>query len=248
MLQVQKDVAGRAAGNIAVKRVKIKFTKSKDERNRAVKLVFLGPPGAGKGTQAVRLCEEMDLEHASTGDIFRAAVKEESELGKTVKSYLDGGKLVPDELTSRVVDEMVLARYENFVLDGFPRTIPQAESLEDMLEERDQELDAVIYFELDQEDAVERLTGRLVCSQCGKNYHKKFMPPKEADVCDECGGALKVRSDSSEEVVKDRLEEYEKKTAPLVPYYSDRGLLRTVDAGSPPDEVTEQTRKLIQQL
>lgn len=210
-----------------------------------MKLVFLGPPGAGKGTQASRLSDELELEHASTGDIFRSAVAEESELGLTVKSYLDGGKLVPDELTSRVVDEMVLARHEDFILDGFPRTITQAEMLDGMLDKRNQELDAVVYFELAAENAIERLTGRLVCSGCGRNYHKKFMPPTENGVCDDCGETLNVRSDSSEDVVRQRLEEYEEKTQPLVPFYSERGLLKTVDASDSPDAVTEKTRDVI---
>lgn len=213
-----------------------------------MKLVFLGPPGAGKGTQASRLSDKMGLEHASTGDIFRAAVAEESELGQTVKSYLDGGKLVPDELTSRVVDEMVLARYEDFILDGFPRTIPQAELLDEMLEKRNQSLDAVIYFELGADEAVVRLTGRLVCKECGENYHKKFMPPEKDGVCDECGLELKVRSDSSEEVVRERLKEYEEKTQPLVPFYEERDLLHRVDASVSPDAVTDQTREVINGL
>ncbi len=213
-----------------------------------MKLVFLGPPGAGKGTQASRLSEEMGLEHASTGDIFRAAVAEGSELGQTVKSYLDGGKLVPDELTSQVVDEMVLARYEDFILDGFPRTIPQAEQLEDMLGERGQQLDGVIYFELSEDDAIVRLTGRLVCKECGENYHKTFMPPEKTGICDNCGADLKVRSDSSEEVVRQRLEEYEEKTQPLVPFYEERGILHTVDASGSPDEVTEETREVVEDV
>lgn len=213
-----------------------------------MKLVFLGPPGAGKGTQAARLAEEYGLEHASTGDIFRAAVAEESELGQTVQSYLDGGELVPDELTSRVVEEMVLERCEDFILDGFPRTLKQAQLLDEMLDRRDEQLDGVLYFALSAEEAMERLTGRLTCSECGKNYHRKFMPPEEDGVCDECGGQLKVRSDSSEDVVRRRLEEYEEKTQPLVPYYRERGLLETVDASHAPDTVTEHTKKTIDAL
>ena len=213
-----------------------------------MKFVFLGPPGAGKGTQATRMAEQFDLEHASTGDIFRAAVAEESELGQTVQSYLDGGKLVPDELTSRVVEEMVLERHDDFILDGFPRTVRQAELLDEMLDERDEDLDGVLYFELSEEDAIERLTGRLVCSGCGKNYHRTFMPPEKEGVCDECGGELHSRSDSSEEIVRKRLEEYDRKTRPLVPYYEERGLLETVDASADPDTVSQLTRETIKKL
>jgi adenylate kinase len=194
------------------------------------------------------MAEEFDLEHASTGDIFRAAVAEESELGQTVQSYLDGGKLVPDELTSRVVEEMVLERHDDFILDGFPRTIPQAELLDQMLDKRDENLDGVLYFELSEEDAVERLTGRLVCSECGKNYHRSFMPPEQEGICDECGGELHTRSDSSEEIVRKRLEEYDQKTRPLVPYYEEQGLLETIDASAAPNTVSQLTRDTIQEL
>ena len=213
-----------------------------------MKLVFLGPPGAGKGTQASRLSKELNLEHASTGDIFRAAVAEDSELGRTVKSYLDGGKLVPDELTSRVVEEMVLERFEDFILDGFPRTLPQAELLDEMLHRRNEELDAVLYFELGEEDAIKRLEGRLVCPECGKNYHRKFMPPEEEGICDACGSSLKVRSDSSENIVRKRLEEYNEKTRPLVPYYREKGLLKVIDASAEPDTVCERTKQRISEL
>jgi adenylate kinase len=194
------------------------------------------------------MADEFDLEHASTGDIFRAAVAEESELGQTVQSYLDEGKLVPDELTSRVVEEMVLERHDDFILDGFPRTMPQAELLHEMLQRREEKLDAVLYFELSEEAAIERLTGRLVCSDCGKNYHRTFMPPKKEGICDECGGELQTRSDSSEEIVRKRLEEYENKTRPLVPYYEQRDVLKTIDASGDPDTVTELTREAIEEL
>ncbi|MFP4027080.1 MAG: adenylate kinase [Candidatus Brocadiia bacterium] len=213
-----------------------------------MKLVFLGPPGAGKGTQASIMAEQFDLQHASTGDIFREAVAEGSELGQTVNSYLDEGKLVPDELTARVVREMVLQREDEYILDGFPRTVPQAELLDGILRERKEKLDGVLYFELDSESAVERLTGRVVCSKCGKNYHKKFMPPQKDMICDECGGELTVRSDSTEDVVRKRLEEYEHKTRPLVPYYKEKGLLYRVDASPSPEEVSEQTQEILTAL
>ena len=213
-----------------------------------MKLVFLGPPGAGKGTQASRIAAEMAVEHASTGNIFRQAVAQGTALGKEVKSCLDAGKLVPDELTSRVVKEMVLDRSESFILDGYPRTIPQAEALQDMLAEGGEQLDAVLYYHLDEDEAVRRLTGRLVCKKCGENFHRDLMPPKRKGVCDRCGGELMVRSDSSEDIVRKRMAEYDEKTRPLVEYYEGRGLLHTVDASREPDAVTEATRKVLKGL
>ncbi len=213
-----------------------------------MKLVFLGPPGAGKGTQAVEMARRFDVVHASTGDIFRSAVEGDSELGAVVRKYLDNGKLVPDDLTSRVVGGMVLDGESSFILDGFPRTLGQARSLTRMLEERGLELDAVIYFRLDREEAVKRLTGRRVCGECGRNYHVKFMPSAKEGQCDACGGELISRSDSSREVVEQRLEEYEKKTVPVADYYRERGLLKTIDASLPPDRVTEATQDVIEKV
>lgn len=213
-----------------------------------MKLVFLGKPGAGKGTQADRMSDEWELMHASTGDIFREAVSQGTEIGKKVKEYMDQGLLVPDELTCRVVEEMVVDRQDDYVLDGFPRTVPQAEVLEDMLHERDQELDGVICFEIGDEVATERLTGRLVCDSCGQNYHKSFMPPEQEGVCDECGGDLKTRSDSTEEAVEKRMEEYRDKTQPLIDYYRKRELLWRVDASLSPDEVSERTRRVLSEI
>jgi len=213
-----------------------------------VKLVFLGPPGAGKGTQAAEMADQFSLVHASTGDIFRSAVAGDSELGAKVRSYLDDGKLVPDELTSRVVGQMVLDRESDFILDGFPRTIRQAELLDEMLNEKNMNLDGVIYFQLEPEEAIERLTGRLVCSGCGKNYHKVFMPPVVEGVCDVCGDELIVRSDSSREIVEQRLEEYREKTKPLSDYYKKKGLLMSVDASESPADVGRVTQKLIKKM
>jgi len=213
-----------------------------------VRLVFLGPPGAGKGTQASRMAAAFGLQHASTGDIFRAAVQDDSELGRQVRSYLDGGKLVPDELTCRVVRELVLERAEGYILDGFPRTVPQAETLQQMLAARREALDAVLYFELDEQTAFERLTGRLVCKRCGRNYHRLYMPPRRPGACDECGGELMVRADSSPQAVRERMREYREKTLPLVPYYEQRKLLRRVDASGTPEEVSGQTRALLEKI
>lgn len=210
-----------------------------------MKVVFLGAPGAGKGTQAAVMADRFDARHSSTGDIFRAALSDGSELGNTVKGYLDNGLLVPDELTSRVVEERVVDVTDSYILDGYPRTVTQAEHLDAMLNKRGQGLDCVIYFELPDEEAVVRLTGRRVCSQCGQNFHVKFMPPAEEGVCDKCGGELKIRSDSAEDVVRKRLVEYHEKTQPLVAYYEERELLRRVDATATPDEVGEATAEIL---
>jgi adenylate kinase len=191
------------------------------------------------------MAERFDVMHASTGDIFRAALSDGSELGQTVQQYLDKGLLVPDKLTSRVVEERVVEPSDSYILDGYPRTLAQAEHLEAMLHERGAGLDCVIYFTLPDEEAVVRLTGRLVCGECGANYHKKFMPPQEEGVCDKCGGQLKVRSDSSEEIVRQRLVEYHEKTQPLVDFYEERELLRRVDATGTPEEVSQATADIL---
>ena len=210
-----------------------------------MRVVFLGPPGAGKGTQATRMAERFDTMHASTGDIFRAALSDGSELGQTVQEYLDNGLLVPDELTSRVVKERVVEQADSYILDGYPRTVTQAEHLEAMLNERGAGLDCVVYFELPDEEAVVRLTGRRVCADCGANFHVKFMPPEEEGVCDKCGGELTIRSDSSEEVVRKRLAEYHEKTRPLVAFYEERDLIQRVDATDTPDDVSEATADVL---
>jgi adenylate kinase len=210
-----------------------------------VRLVFLGAPGAGKGTQAAILAGEFGAVHASTGDIFRQAISQGTELGSKVRDYLDGGKLVPDELTSAVVEQEVIEKEDSYVLDGYPRTLQQAEDLEQMLSKRGLGLDGVVYFELSDEDAVKRLTGRMVCSQCKRNYHRDFMPPQKQGVCDDCGGELKVRSDSAEDVVRKRLAEYHEKTRPLVDFYESRGLLQRVDASPAPQDVTKATEQIL---
>jgi adenylate kinase len=191
------------------------------------------------------MADRFDVLHASTGDIFRAALSDGSELGKTVQGYLDDGLLVPDELTSRVVKERVVEQADSYILDGYPRTVGQAEHLEAMLNEQGAALDCVVYFELPDEEAVVRLTGRRVCSECGENFHVKFMPPQEDGVCDKCGGELKTRSDSSEEVVRKRLAEYHEKTRPLVAFYEERDLIRRVDATDTPDEVSDATAEVL---
>ena len=209
---------------------------------------MLGVPGAGKGTQAARMADRFALPHVSTGEIFRQAAAQGSELGRAVKGYLDAGKLVPDELTSRVVDEMVVTKLDGYILDGYPRTLQQARDLDRMLGRRGQKLDAVVYFRLEDGEAVKRLTGRLVCSACGENYHRDFMPPRRDSVCDKCGGPLTARSDSTEDVVTKRLAEYQEKTKPLVAFYQARGLVAEVDASASPAEVAQRTEAVLERM
>ncbi len=191
------------------------------------------------------MAERFHLEHASTGDIFRRAVAEGSPLGREVEEYLDAGKLVPDELTSRVVEQMVVAQTTDYILDGYPRTLQQGRDLEEMLRRRSQQLDVAVYFDLSDELAFERLTGRRVCTECGANYHVKFMPPEKDGVCDRCGAELEVRSDSAEDVVRERLKQFREKTYPLVAFYEERGLLERVAAAPAPGEVARATEQVM---
>ena len=202
-------------------------------------VVFLGPPGAGKGTQAKAICEKFGVPHISTGDILREAVAEGSDLGLEAKSYMDSGGLVPDDLVVSMVAER-LGRddcAEGFVLDGFPRTIAQAEALEETLETNNMRVDCVVFFEVDDEQVVGRLSGRRTCRQCGENYHLSFMPPTEKGICDKCGGELYQRDDDRAETVRERLSVYYAQTADVVTYYDERGLLKRADASLPPGEV-----------
>jgi len=213
-----------------------------------MKVVFLGPPGAGKGSQAAQVAEKLGIKHASTGDIFRKAVSAGTDLAKEVKDFLDSGLLVPDELTCRVVEHEVLDKEADYILDGFPRTVVQAQMLDKALEVRGHELDLVVYYALDDKEAASRLAGRLVCRSCGRNFHVKNMPPETEGVCDSCGGELYVRSDSRPEAVEKRLAEYHEKTEPLVAYYNSNGLLREIDASQPLEDVFEETIRLLETL
>jgi adenylate kinase len=197
-----------------------------------LKIVLLGPPGSGKGTQAKRLVEELNVTHISTGDLLREAVKAGSELGLKAKEYMDAGKLVPDELVIALMREKISALEGGFILDGFPRTIEQAERLEEITD-----IDAVIDLKVDHELLVERLTRRRSCRECGAVYHLMFNPPKEEGKCDRCGGELYQRSDDTEETVRKRLDTYMENTLPLVEYYRSRGKLIEVDGGRDIGEV-----------
>jgi adenylate kinase len=204
-----------------------------------VKVVFLGPPGAGKGTQAKVIAEAAAIPHISTGDILREAVARETDLGKRAKAFMDSGGLVPDDLVVAMVADR-LSRPDcakGFILDGFPRTVPQAQALSSTLSGMKASLDAVVYFKVDVEQVVERLSGRRMCRKCNANYHVAFMPPKKAGICDKCGGELYQRDDDKPETIRRRLKVYYGQTAELIEYYRQRALLREVDASASPEAV-----------
>jgi adenylate kinase len=213
-------------------------------------LVLLGAPGSGKGTQGERLQEDFRLPYYATGDILRAAVREDTELGAVAKEYMDRGDLVPDEVIVGVIAERV-ARSEaadGFILDGFPRTIAQAEALESKMEELDRKLTAAVLIEVSDDEVVRRLGGRRTCVKEGHIFHLEFDPPKNEGICDICGARLEIRDDDKPEVVRHRLEEYHSKTEPLVAHYERKGLLRRVDGSLGPDEVNDRIRALLATL
>jgi adenylate kinase len=205
-------------------------------------LILLGPPGAGKGTQAKRLEERYGLVHLATGDMLRAAVASGSDLGQRVKAIMEAGRLVPDAIMIEMIAERIDApeSSKGFILDGFPRTVPQAEALDAMLAEHGRKVDHVILLEADEQALVERRAGRLTCPDCGASYHERYHPPQVDGTCDDCGRKLVQRADDRPEAVKTRLEAYRNQTAPILPYYRARGILRSVDGMAPIDEVTRQ--------
>ena len=213
-----------------------------------MKIILLGAPGAGKGTQAKRLEERYQMVQLSTGDMLRAAVDSGNEVGRKAKEIMDDGQLVPDDLVIRMIaqriDEPDCAK--GFLLDGFPRTTAQAEALDAMLAEKDLKLDAVIQIRVDEEALVERITGRFTCANCGAGYHDRFQRPRSEGVCDRCGSTDFVRrDDDNEETVRKRMEAYRAQTAPILPHYEAQGLLLGVDGMANIDEVTEQLYKVL---
>ena len=212
-------------------------------------IILLGPPGAGKGTQAKLLEDKFKIVQLSTGDMLRAAVKSGSDLGRQAKEIMEAGKLVPDELVINLISERIDqpdAKY-GYILDGFPRTVPQAEALDSMLEAKGQRLDHVIEMKVVDDILVGRITGRYSCAKCGAGYHDSFQKPKVAGVCDSCGGTeFKRRADDNAETVTTRLAQYHGQTAPILPYYLNRGILKAVDGMADIDEVTRQLEAILQ--
>ena len=214
-------------------------------------LILLGPPGSGKGTQGERLQEDFRLPYYATGDILRAAVKEGTEIGKQAKEYMDRGDLVPDEVIIGVIAERLQDEEaaDGFILDGFPRTVPQAEALDSKMSELRREITAVILIDVPEKEIQRRLGGRRTCEENPSHiYHVEFDPPKEEGVCDIDGAKLTVRDDDKPEVIKNRLAQYRGKTEPLIEYYEDRGILQPVNGEQPPDEVEERIHALISTL
>jgi adenylate kinase len=207
-----------------------------------VRLVLVGPPGAGKGTQAQFIASHFSVPKISTGDIFRANVSEGTDLGIEAKKYMDAGDLVPDEVTIAMVKDRLTHddTTEGFLLDGFPRTVHQAEVLDKVLAVQTTSLTVVLELVVDDEEVVRRLSGRRTCRRCGHVWHQDFDPPARDGICDRCGGELFQRDDDSEQTIRHRLEVYADQTSPLIGYYGDRGLLRGVDATGPVEDVTER--------
>ncbi len=210
-------------------------------------LILLGPPGAGKGTQAAAIIERFGVPHISTGDMLRAAVAKGTEVGKKAKAIMEAGELVPDEVVCQIVRERLAEPdcANGFLLDGFPRTVAQAEALDQILADAGKALDKVICYEVPDDVVVERLSGRRMCRQCNANYHVKFLPPKQDGVCDKCGGELYQRDDDKEETIRERLSVYHKQTAPLVKYYEDKGVLARIDAAGAIEAIREATMQAL---
>jgi len=207
-----------------------------------MRLILLGPPGAGKGTQASAIVKRYNIPHISTGDIFRMNIKENTPLGKEVKHYLDAGLLVPDELVVDIVKDRIKKSdcKNGFLLDGYPRTINQAEVLDEELAKMGTKLDAAINIFLDTQLLIERAVGRRLCKNCGATYHIKFHPPKQQGICDECGGELYQRDDDKEETIKKRIEVYINQTKPLIEYYKNREILVNIDGSQSIENTFDQ--------
>ena len=213
-------------------------------------IILMGLPGAGKGTQASEIVKKFPIPHISTGDMFRKAIKDETDLGKEAKSYMDRGELVPDEVTVGIVKERISEddAKKGFLLDGFPRTIDQAESLSQIMSEPDREIDAVINIEVPEEELMNRLTGRRICEKCGTTYHLVFNPPKVDGICDIDGGKLYQREDDNPETVSNRLSVNVKQSKPILEYYNNKGVLKNIDGSKDIDEVTNDVIDILDHL
>ncbi len=211
-----------------------------------VKIILLGPPGAGKGTQAKSISNKYSIPHISTGDIFRKNISENTPLGIEAKSYMDNGQLVPDEVTINMVKDKLQQEdcKQGYLLDGFPRTVSQAEALQDFLDSRNESLDTALLIEVPRDFILERMTGRRVCPSCGASYHIKFNPAANGK-CELCGSDVVQRKDDTEETVKERLDVYEKQTQPLIDFYKDKNLLSTVDGTQAINKVFESICKVL---
>ncbi|MDU0439299.1 adenylate kinase [Staphylococcus haemolyticus] len=213
-------------------------------------IILMGLPGAGKGTQASEIVKKSPIPHISTGDMFRKAIKDETDLGKEAKSYMDRGELVPDEVTVGIVKERISEddAKKGFLLDGFPRTIDQAEALNDIMSELGRNIDAVINIEVPEEELMNRLTGRRICEKCGTTYHLVFNPPKVDGICDIDGGKLYQREDDNPETVSNRLNVNVKQSKPILEYYNEKGVLKNIDGAKDIDDVTKDVIDILDQL
>ena len=223
------------------------YTCIKKEVGKMKKIIMLGAPGAGKGTQAALISEKYNIPHISTGEIFRENIKNGTELGKKAKEYIDGGLLVPDELTCDLVIDRISRddAANGYILDGFPRTIVQANALTDALKKKGEAVDYAIDIEVDDDFIVNRMSGRRVCSGCGATYHLEFAPPAKENVCDKCAGELTLRKDDEPETVKKRLSVYHEQTQPLIEYYGNEGTLYEFDGTQSINDVFAEITKLL---
>lgn len=217
---------------------------------KELNIIFLGAPGSGKGTRASAMSEILNIPQVATGDIFRENLKNGTELGNKAKAYMDKGELVPDELTASMVKDRLQKDdcKKGFILDGFPRTLPQADLLEKMLKEMNRSITNVIYIDVSEDLILERLTGRMICTKCQTPYHVKYNPPAKANVCDKCGAPLYVRDDDNPETIKKRLAVFEKTTKPLVDFYKNQGKLFTLSGDADVSNIKEYVKGVCAEL